>query len=154
MWYASLLGPLVVLGMTLNCLHRVIYLPHPGANDSTLAVEAPLNNNSLTPVACMTFANAARLSTSLSRTEGADCVEIENNSTPGSRSDTLVEPMPSSHMNASSESAPSTPLGQSTGRSVASQNDSTPRRQLNTESTTQSQSTGVSGKNRYLYHVP
>ena len=26
-------GPRLVLGMTLNCLHRVICLPHPGAND-------------------------------------------------------------------------------------------------------------------------
>ena len=34
------------LDMTLNCLHRVIYLQHLGAND-LLGLEAPLNNDSL-----------------------------------------------------------------------------------------------------------
>ena len=29
--YVFIVDP--VLGMTLNCLHRAIYLPHPGAND-------------------------------------------------------------------------------------------------------------------------
>ena len=37
----------LVLGMTFNCLHRVIYLQNPGANDlCPLAVEALLSNNS------------------------------------------------------------------------------------------------------------
>ena len=35
-----------VLGMTLNCLHRVIALLHPGTNDLS-TVEVQLNNNYL-----------------------------------------------------------------------------------------------------------
>lgn len=99
-------------------------------------------------VSCTVVVNAAGLSTSLSRAEVADCVEIENNSTPGSLSDMPADSTPPRKSNAPSESTLSTPLDRSTGQSGmsgASRNDSTPRSQLDMESTTQSQSTGVSG---------